>query len=130
MVINMFKKVIAIVLIFLASGTWFYLDCMNKQEQDASAQIHQGIEQARAEAKKRMLADAKFGYHTLLNFTACQSAAESAQKEYLDLVYDAVPNKQGKFIMPHTVIEQSIKILTTAKAECQKTYNALLKGGP
>jgi hypothetical protein len=126
----MFKKVIAIVLVFLASGTWFYLDCMNKQEQGASAQIHQGIEQARAEAKKRMLADAKFGYHTLLNFTVCQTAAESAQKEYLNLVYDAVPNKQGKFIMPHTVTEKSIKILTAAKAECQKTYDALLKSGP
>ncbi len=126
----MFKKIIAIVLIFLASGAWFYLDCMNKQEQGASAQIHQGIEQARAEGKKRMLADAKFGYHTLLNFTACQSAAESAQKEYLDLVYDAVPNKQGKFIMPHTVTDKSAKILSSAKAECQKTYDIHLKSGP
>ena len=126
----MFKKVTAIVLIFLASGTWFYLDCMNKQEQGASAQIHQGIEQARAEAKKRMLADAKFGYHTLLNFTTCQSAAESAQKDYLTLVYDAVPNKNGKFIMPHAVTDKSVKILTAAKAECQKTYDALLKSGP
>lgn len=126
----MFKKVIAIVIIFLASGTWFYLDCMNKQEQGASAQIHQGIEQARAEAKKRMLIDAKFGYHTLLNFTVCQTAAESAQKEYINLVYDAVPNKQGKFILPHSVTEKSAKILAAAKAECQATYDTLLKNGP
>ena len=126
----MYKKVFAIVMIFFASGTWFYLDCMNKQEQGASVQIHQGIEQARAEAKKRMLADAKFGYHTLLNFSVCQAAAESAQKEYISLVYDAVPNKQGRFIMPHAVVAQSVQIMSAAKAECQNTYDNLLKSGP
>lgn len=126
----MFKKVIAITLIFLASGTWFYLDCMNKQEQGASIQIHQGIEQARAEAKKRMLADAKFGYQTLLNLTMCQTSAESAQKDYINLVYEAVPSKQGKFTMPQAVTDKATRILAAAKAECQKTYDNLIKNGP
>jgi hypothetical protein len=141
---NTIKKVIAAVLIFAASLLWLRLDFMNQLELGASEHIHDGIEQARAEAKKRLLEKERFEKLILANLVNCQSAAESAKDSYESLMQKAVEkaniyhinfmqkaelSKHGEFIIPKAVTDEARKMLLTARAECQQIYDEQLQNG-
>lgn len=133
----MIKKVIALVLVLLAGGSWLVLDYLNKQEQVTSEQMRQGLVQARMEAKMRSDAEmqnrvqAKVGFEKqiLANLTSCQADAEKAQQEYMVLIQQVVPRKSGKAVIPKTVADEAQNILEKAKAECQQVYDTRLKSG-
>jgi len=123
------KQVIFLAMILLAAGAWLYLDCLNKREQGGAELMHQGVLQARAEAKKR--ADIKTNFDTQLAtaLNNCNAAADKAKTDYMTLVVQAAPQKRGQAIIPQSVINESEKILLAAKAECQQIYDNSLKGG-
>jgi hypothetical protein len=128
--VNTIKKVSAVVLILLTSGTWFYLDKLNNGEQMAAEQLHRDLEQTRSQAKTRAEIKAKFESQILVDLTTCQSAAEKAGKDYLNLIAQAVPpRKNVPFTMPQSVIDEASKTLAAAKAECQATYDTRFKNG-
>lgn len=133
----MIKKVIALVLVLLAGGSWLVLDYLNKQEQVTSEQMRQGLVQARMEAKmrsdaemqNRVQAKVSFEKQILANLTSCQADAEKAQQEYMALIQQVVPRKGGKAITPKTVADEAQHILERTKAECQQVYDTRLKSG-
>jgi Tfp pilus assembly protein FimT len=47
---DMIKKIIAVVLIVLTGGGWFYLDYLNKQQLQEAEELRAAMEQARAQA--------------------------------------------------------------------------------
>jgi len=131
------KIVAAFVLILFAGWLWMRLDFMNRLELIASEYIHDGVKQARAEAKKRMDDEANFKKLILTNLTHCQEAAEKNKESYLQLMQHTVQVKNTKekhaaheqFIVPKTAISQANKMLEDAKAECQQIYDRQLQNG-
>jgi hypothetical protein len=141
---NTIKKIIAVVLIFAASILWLRLDFMNQLELGASEHIHDGIEQARAEAKKRLLEKERFEKLILANLGNCQAAAEDAHISYESLMQKAVDkankyhvnlmqktelSKPGEFIIPKAVTGEAAKMLLAARVECQQIYDMQLHNG-
>lgn len=125
----MVKVVISVALVCLAAGSWLYLDCLNKQEQKITEQMHDGVELARAEAKKRAETKATFEYQINANLVACQGAAEKAKTDYMALIQKTAPIKRGQAVVPQTIVDEVGVVLTTAKAECQQIYDTRLKSG-
>ena len=123
------KTVIAIALIFITGSAWLYLDCLNRQEQGANEKIHMGIEQARAEAKKRMSSKTSFEHQIQSNLTNCHAAAEKAKADYVTLMQEVMPRKRGQIVIPRTISDGVEAILTSSKAECQQIYDKQLKDG-
>ena len=126
---SMIKRVVAILLIFTAGGAWFRLDCLNEQEKGASEYINEGIQQARAEAKRRVLSESRFGFFIRTNLSNCQEAADKANKAYVNLVKEATPRKQDKNDIVQPIVIYPEPVLMAAKAECQRIYDAQLKSG-
>jgi hypothetical protein len=134
--VNMIKKIVAVILILLTSGSWFYLDKLNSGEQMAAEQLHRELDQSRTQVKLRAEAKAKFESQILLDLTTCLAAAEKANKEYTGLLPQALPRpltlsnkKVVQFTVPQAVIDEGAKVLATAKTECQATYDIRLKNG-
>jgi hypothetical protein len=126
----MIKVVIAVVLIFAAGGAWLYMDCLNQHEQGVTEQMHQGVDQARAEAKRRAEAKAIMEYQIQATLTSCQAAAGKAKSDYMLLIQKAVPpTKRGPAVIPQAVVDEAEMLLTTAKAECQQAHDTRLKNG-
>lgn len=126
----MIKKVVGIFLILIASGVWLYLDLLNKHELGGAEQIHQSLESARAEAKKRAEIKESFENLTLIYLNHCQVAAAEAKNNFMDLVEQAVPpDKKGKVVVPQAIEAEAEKILASAKAVCQHIYEGRLKEG-
>lgn len=140
------KTAIAVALIFLASGAWLYLDCLNKQERGVSEQIHKGIERAREEGKKRAEARVIFERNIIDNLAFCQAAADKSKDEYTDLLQQTVaaiatqqvaPRKRGRAAsgksvpaaVPQAALDAAEKLLESAKTECQQVYDERLKKG-
>lgn len=137
------KWVASVIMIFLAAGAWLRLDCMNQKELQDSAQICNGIEQARAEAKRRASTEAKIEKLILANYNYCKATAEKSRNEYVKLVQNAVEAenvklssrkrdktsvaKVEKFFIPVEAVRESKNMLNTAQAECMKIYDEQLK---
>jgi hypothetical protein len=51
----MVKKAIAVVLIVLTGGGWFYLDYLNKQQLQEAKELRRAVEQVRAQALAQAL---------------------------------------------------------------------------
>jgi len=134
---NTYKMIISVVLIFMAGWLWLRLDFMNQLELLASGYIHDGITQARAEAKKRLADEEQYKQLIFDNLTHCQAAAENNRESYVKLVRDAVriknekavQDKQVIFILPKAAENKADMMLEAAKAECQKIYDGQLKNG-
>ena len=135
--VDMAKKVSALVLIFIMGWAWLRMDFMNQLELWGSEHIHEGIIQARAEAKKRVLEKENFKLLLFGNLEYCQSAAERATNDYVKLMQDtvrinnrkALPGKQEIFFVPREVAVESANMLATAKAECRQIYDTQLRNG-
>ena len=125
----MIKKTIAIVLVFITSGAWLYLDCLNKQEKGEAAQMHQGIVQARAEAKKRTEIKIVFGKEIQSDLDNCNAAAEKANKDYMSLIEQAVPRKRGQAIIPPDISGAADQYFAAATAVCKEAYDSRSKSG-
>jgi mannose-6-phosphate isomerase class I len=113
----MLKKIVAIVLILLTGGAWIYLDQLNKQEIMLAEQSRQAMIQARAEAKTRFIAQIKG------DMTNCQTTAEQAKADFLTLNQKPVPRKPGEFTITQAVADEAAKMLASASAICQQTYD-------
>lgn len=129
----MVKKIIAVVLIVLAGGGWFYLDYRNKQEIQEAEDFRRAIEQARAQAlaqaKAIAEARAKFEAQILADLTACKAAAEKAKEDFLTQNQKPVRRKPGKFTIPQAALDEAAKTLEAANTACQTTYDTHLKNG-
>jgi len=125
----MIKKIAAVMLILLAGGAWFYLDHLNKQEQLIAEQTRQAMQQARAEAQARAETKTKFESQILADQTNCQAAAEAAKNAYVTQNQQPVRRKPGQFTIPQAVADEAAKMLETANAACQATYNSRLQNG-
>ncbi len=125
----MIKKIIAVVLIVLAGGGWFYLDYLNKQEQKAAEQSRKEMEQVRAQAQARAEAKAKFEVQISADLTACKAAAEKAKEDFLTQHQQPVRRKPGQFTVPQAAIDEAGKTLEAATAACQATHDARLSKG-
>ncbi|MBI5890464.1 MAG: hypothetical protein HZB47_07280 [Nitrosomonadales bacterium] len=129
----MLKKIIALVLIVLAGGTWVYLDYLNKQELKAAEEVRQAMAQARAQAQARAKAaeeaKAKFEAQLLVDLTTCKATAEQAKVDFLDANKKPVRRKPGQFTVPAAVQAEADKTLETANAACQATYDMHLASG-
>lgn len=134
---NLIKAIIAAVLIFAGTVTWLRLDFMNQMEQGASEQIHEGIEQARVEAKRRLEYEANIKKLADENFMHCKDAAQKARNDYIQLAQEAVRIRNGKvmhgqqekFYIPKTALQEANSVMEQAKAKCQQVYEASLQGG-
>jgi len=129
----MLKKIVAVVLIVLAAGTWGYLDYLNKQEIQAAAEMRAAMEQARAQALARAKAaaeaKAKFVATIQADLTACKTTAETAKQEFLTQNQKPVRRKPGQFTVSPAVQEEADKALEGANAACQATYDTRLQSG-
>lgn len=129
----MLKKVIAVVLIVLAGGGWFYLDYRNKQEIQAAEEMRRSMEQARAQALARAKAlaeeKAKFEAQIMADLTACKATAEKAKEDFLEANKKPVRRKPGQFTIPQAAQDEAAKTLDAANAACQQTYDTRLKSG-
>lgn len=129
----MVKKIIAVVLIVLAGGGWFYLDYRNKQEIQEAEELRRAMEQARvqalARAKAAAEAKAKFEAQILADLTACKAAAEKAKEDFLTQNQKPVRRKPGKFTIPQAAMDEAAKTQDAANAACQTAYDTQLKNG-
>jgi pantothenate synthetase len=125
----MLKKVVAVVLIVLAGGTWAYLDYLNKQELQAAEELRKSMEQSRAQARARMEAKAKFETQIAADLTACKASAEQANADFITKNQQPVRRKPGQFTIPPAVADEAAKTLEAANAACQQTYNTRLSSG-
>lgn len=129
----MVKKIVAVVLIVLAAGTWGYLDYLNKQELKAAEEMRVAMAQARAQAMARAKAAAearaKFEATILADLTACKATAEQAKEDFLTKNQKPVRHKPGQFTIPPAVMDEAAKTLETANAACQSTYDTRLHNG-
>lgn len=137
------KWVASVIMIFLAAGAWLRLDCMNQKELQDSAQICNGIEQARAEAKRRASTEAKIEKLILANYNYCKASAEKSRNDYVKLVQNAVqvenekimsrkrdkatPARIEKFFIPVEAVRESKNMLNVAQTECMKLYDDQMK---
>src|SRR5512137_1838497 len=129
----MLKKIVAIVLIVLATGTWGYLDYLNKQQIQEAEDLRRSMEQARAQALARAKAvaeaKAKFEATILADLTACKATAEKAKEDFLDANKKPVRRKPGQFTVPAAAQDEANKTLEAANAACQTNYDTRLKNG-
>ncbi len=129
----MVKKIVAVVLIVVTGGAWFYLDYRNKQEIQEAEELRRAMEQARAQAlalaKSMAEAKAKFEAQILADLTACKTAAEQAKQDFLDQNKKPVRRKPGQFTIPQAALDEAAKTQEAANAACQSTYDSRLKTG-
>lgn len=129
----MVKSIIAVLIILAASGGWFYMDYLNKQEQAAAAEMRKEVEHSRALAaaaeKARVEAKAAFNAQLATDLAACKVAAEQASTDYITANQKPVPRKLGLFTIPAAVAEASAKLLADGIALCQSTYDSRLASG-
>jgi type II secretory pathway pseudopilin PulG len=129
----MLKKIIAVVLIVLAAGTWGYLDYLNKQELKAAEELRVAMAQAHAQALARAKAAAEakalFEATILADLTTCKATAEKAKEDFLIQNQKPVRRKPGQFTIPQAAMDEAAKTLETANAACQLTYDTHLKNG-
>lgn len=125
----MAKKIIAVILILVAAGGWFYLDQQNKREQQEMEQARTAMEQARAQAKARAEAQAQFLARISTELATCQAAAEKARSDFIILKQKPVRGKPGQFTLPPAVADEAAKMLETANAQCQATYDTRRQSG-
>jgi hypothetical protein len=134
---NVIKYVSAAVLIFFAGWLWLRLDFMNQLEQIASQYIHDGIKNARAEAKRRTEAEAKFRQLIQANLDHCREAAERDNESYMKLAQKEVRvrnknssgNGEEKYYIPKAALSEAARMLESARAECQRIYVTQLSNG-
>ncbi|HEU0188028.1 MAG TPA: hypothetical protein VFR06_09070 [Gallionellaceae bacterium] len=119
----MVKIVIALVLFFVAGGSWLYLDCLNKQELGQTQSLQQGVQQARAEAKRRAESKALYERQAQAGLKSCQDAAEKAKTDYMALLQKTLPSKRGVVVVPQAAMDEAETILAAAKAACQQGYD-------
>jgi DNA-binding protein H-NS len=131
--VDMLKKIIAVVLIVLAGGAWFYLDYLNKQQLQEAEELRRSVEQARAQAlaQSKAIAEARAKFETqiLAALTTCKADAEKAKNDYVTRNRKPLRRKPGQFTVPPAVAEEAARMLETANAACQATYDTLLQGG-
>lgn len=130
----MLKKIVAAVLIVLASGTWGYLDYLNKQEIKEAAELRIAMEQARAQAAARAKAAAEearaaFESAILAELATCKATAEMANADFLIQHQKPVRRKRGQFTIPKAAMDEAAKTLEDANAACQTTYETRFKSG-
>jgi hypothetical protein len=129
----MLKKIVAAVLIVLSSGTWVYLDYLNKQEIQAAEELRQSMIQARAQAMARAKAaaeaKAKFEAGLLADLTTCKASAEKTKEDFLTQNQKPVRRKPGQFTVSAAVQAEADKTQETANAACQTTYDTRIKNG-
>lgn len=124
----MLKKIVAAVLIVLASATWAYLDYLNKQEIKAAAELRAAMEQARAQALARAKA-AAFEATLLAELETCKATAEQAKKDFLMQNQKPVRRKRGEFTISQAALDEAEKKLEEANAACQTNYDSRLSSG-
>jgi hypothetical protein len=129
----MLKKIVAAVLIVLAAGTWGYLDYLNKQEIKAAEEMRAAMAQARAQAAERAkaIAEARAKFETILlaDLTTCKAAAEQAKANFVFQNQKPLRRKPGQFTLSPTAADEAAKMLESANAACQATYNTRLASG-
>jgi hypothetical protein len=129
----MLKKIVAVVLIALAAGTWGYLDYLNRQELQAAEELRQSLVQARAQALARAKAaaeaKAKFEAEILADLTICKALADKAKEDFLEANKKPVRHKRGQFAVPAAAQEEADKTQEAANAACQTNYDTRLKNG-
>lgn len=129
----MVKKIVAVVLIVLTAGSWFYLDYLNKQQLQEAEELRKSMEQARAvalaKAKAAAEAKAKFEAAILADLNACKATAEKAKEDFLAQNQKPVRRKPGQFTIPQAAQDEAAKTLEAANAACQATYDSRLKSG-
>ncbi|MDD2701931.1 MAG: hypothetical protein PHH36_11950 [Sideroxydans sp.] len=125
----MLKKVIAVVLIVLSAGAWFYLDHLNKQEQMLAEQARQEMIQARAEAAARAAARAQFEAGLTETLSSCKVNADLAKEAFLTANRKPVKRKPGEFTIPEEVVAQADATLESAYAECQHAHDTQFAQG-
>lgn len=129
----MLKKIVAVVLIVLASGTWAYLDYLNKQEIKAAEALRQEMAQARAQAMARAKAaeeaKSKFEATIIADLNACKAAAIQSKQNFLEANKIPVRRKPGQFTVSQSVQQEADKTLEAAEAACQMAYDARQKNG-
>ena len=129
----MLKKLVAAVLIVLAAGTWGYLDYLNKQEIKAAEELRAAMAQARAQAMERAkaIAEARAKLETILlaDLTTCKAAAEQAKADFVFQNQKPVRRKPGQFTLSPAAADEAAKMLESANAACQSTYDTRLASG-
>ena len=129
----MLKKIVAVVLIVLAAGTWGYLDYLNRLELQAAEELRQSLVQAHAQAMARAKAaaeaKAKFEAQMLAELTACKVSAEKSKEDFLKQNHKPVHRKPGQFTIPKTAQDEAARALEAANSACQTNYDTRLKNG-
>lgn len=123
------KKILAVVLILLAGGGWFYADYKNKLEQAEMEQMQRELNEARAKSAAIAAEKAKFEVQIQSDLVACKAAAEKAKEDFLEANKKPVKRKPGEFTIPQATIDEAAKTLETANAGCQATYDSRLSSG-
>jgi hypothetical protein len=129
----MLKKIVAAVIIVLATVTWGYLDYLNKQEIKAAEELRAAMAQARLQAQERakVLAEARAKLEVVLlaDLTTCKAEAEKAKADFVFQNQIPVRRKPGQFTLSPAAAEEAAKILENANAACQATYDSRLASG-
>ncbi|MDO8926431.1 MAG: hypothetical protein Q7U94_05895 [Sideroxyarcus sp.] len=129
----MVKKIVAVLLIVIAGGTWGYLDYMNKQEIKAAEELRQAMVEARAQAaaREKAAAEAKAQFEAMIlaDMTVCKETAEKTKTDFLEANKKPVKRKPGQFTVPPAVQAEADQTLEAANAACQATYDTRLASG-
>jgi hypothetical protein len=125
----MVKKIVAVLLILVTGGAWFYLDYQNKQEQIAAVEMRKAMEQLRAQAQMRAAAKAKFEAQILADMTTCKATADKAKEDFLAAHQKPVKRKPGQFTISQADTDEAAKTQEAANLACQAAYDNHLKSG-
>ena len=91
--------------------------------------MEQARAQALAQAKAIAEARAKFEAQILADLNACKAEAEKTRNDYVTRNQKPVRRKPGRFTIPQAVADEAAKMLETANAACQATYDSRLQNG-
>ncbi len=129
----MLKKIVSSSLIVIFCGVWIYLDHLNKLQIKEAQELRVAMEQAHAQALARAKAAAQvkalFEATILADLTTCKATAEKANEDFLVQNRKPVRRKPGQFTIPQAVTDEAAKMLETANAACQATYDTRLRTG-
>jgi hypothetical protein len=129
----MVKKIIAVVLILVTAGAWFFLDQMNRQAiRDAEATriaMQQARDEAKARAAAQAAAKAKLEALVLADLNNCKAEAEKAKNDFLTQHMQPSRRKRGQMVIPQSAIDEATKTQQAAEAACQSAYDTRITQG-
>jgi|SRR5271169_260313 len=127
----MTKTIIGVVLVFLAGGSWLYLDYLNKKEtmaiEDMRKEMQISHERSVADMKEMAEMRSRVEFSMVTDLTSCYAAAEKANFDYMSHLQNPERLKPDQITITKAELDKAAMMLESDKEKCQQTYDSRVK---